>query len=348
MSRPDGVLVAGFRGAAQTGKPARRRTSCSRRDLATVLGARVTWIAASAAALLIGHGFVLALDLYSAASRSVEAHTLLASEFDPLLGILRPTLGGLTLATSLFGPLIGARALAMEKDRRTFYTDVLRVGSAWRFAARKWTAAIVAVALPWVAAALLIVLWRLVGGHVQLVEASVVMGSQLLYAALVTGIGVAAASFSRGVSQAITTALVVVAATWAIDAAEGFSGSGVAGGRCRLVSYDLSRPLRARHVLSGFRRLVRRSDRGRSCARSRGLSLRPSRCPSRDRGRRRRRHPGNGRLAAPETPRRVGSHRAAPALAANSGRARAAGHSRPGPDRRQSRPRGQPAAADRE
>ena len=136
-----------------------------RRDLATVLGARATWVAASAGALLIGHGFVLAVDLYSAASRSVEAHTLLASEFDPLLGIFRPTLGGLTLTLSLFGPLIGARALAIEKDRRTFHTEVLRVGAAWRFVGRRWIAALVAVALPWCATGLLVMLWRIVGGH---------------------------------------------------------------------------------------------------------------------------------------------------------------------------------------
>ncbi len=201
-----------------------------RRDLAAVLGARATWVAASAGALLIGHGFVLAVDLYSAASRSVQAHTLLASEFDPLLGIFRPTLGGLTLTLSLFGPLIGARALAMEKDRRTFYTDVLRVGAAWRFVGRKWLAAMVAVALPWCATGLLVGLWRIVGGHVAVGEVLLALGSQLLYAALVVSIGTAAAAFAPGVSQAVTTALVAVAVTWAIDAANGFSALAWLGG----------------------------------------------------------------------------------------------------------------------
>jgi hypothetical protein len=201
-----------------------------RRDLLVVLGAWITWMAAAAAALLVGHGFVLAVDLYSAASRSVEAHTLLAGEFDPLLGIVRPTLGGLTLAVSLFGPIIGARALAMEKERRTFHTALLRAGSAWRLVSRKWLAALAAVSLPVVAAAIFVGLWRIVGGHVVIGETAIALGGHLLNAALFTSVGVAAAAFARGVSQATTAAVLAVAITWAIDASEGFSALAWLGG----------------------------------------------------------------------------------------------------------------------
>ena len=109
-----------------------------KRELALVLGARVTWLTAAVAALLVGHGFVLAVDLYTAGSRSVVENTLMSREFDPLLGIVRPSLGGLYLALSLFGPLVGTRALALEKDRRTFHARLLASGSAPSFVARKW------------------------------------------------------------------------------------------------------------------------------------------------------------------------------------------------------------------
>ena len=66
-----------------------------RRELAIVLGARVTWLVVAVAALLVGHSFVLAIDLFTAGARSVEAGGLMAREFDPLLGIIRPTLGGI-------------------------------------------------------------------------------------------------------------------------------------------------------------------------------------------------------------------------------------------------------------
>src|SRR6187399_591145 len=66
-----------------------------RRELAIVFRARVTWVQAALSALLVGHSFVLAIDLYSAGSRSAQANRLMSREFDPLLGIVRPTLGGL-------------------------------------------------------------------------------------------------------------------------------------------------------------------------------------------------------------------------------------------------------------
>src|SRR5262249_3662194 len=52
-----------------------------RRELALVLRARVTWLQAALAALLVGHGFVLAVDLYTAGSRSAATGTLMAREF---------------------------------------------------------------------------------------------------------------------------------------------------------------------------------------------------------------------------------------------------------------------------
>jgi hypothetical protein len=190
----------------------------------------VTWIAAAAAALLIGHGFVLAVDLYSAASLSVEAHTYLAGEFDPLLGVVRPTLGGLMLALALFGPIVGARGLAIEKDRHTFHTTVLRSRSVALLVGRKWFSAVLAMGLPWIATVLLMILWRAVGGHVQVGETLVVLTAPLLYTGLIAGLATAAAAFARNLSQAIATALILVALTWGIDAAEGFSALAWMGG----------------------------------------------------------------------------------------------------------------------
>jgi ABC-type transport system involved in multi-copper enzyme maturation permease subunit len=201
-----------------------------RRELAVVLGARVTWLAAAAAALLVGHGFVLAVDLFTAGSRSALANALMSREFDPLLGIVRPTLGGLYLATSLFGPLIGARAVAIEKDRRTFAGQLLASGSAVRFLAAKGPAALAGACLPWVCAIAILLLWRAVGGHLALAETSLALFGHLLYAAFVTAVGLAAGALARGFAQAATAALLTIAFTWAVDAAEGFSALAWLGG----------------------------------------------------------------------------------------------------------------------
>jgi ABC-type transport system involved in multi-copper enzyme maturation permease subunit len=201
-----------------------------RRELAIVLGAPVTWLTAAAAALLVGHGFVLAVDLFTAGSRSALASALMSREFDPLLGIVRPTLGGLYLAVSLFGPLIGARAVAIEKDRRTFAGQLLASGSAGRFLAGKGLAALVGACLPWLCAIALFLLWRGVGGHLAVGETSLALLGHLLYAAFVTAVGLAAGALARGFAQAATAALLAIAFTWGVDAAVGFSALAWLGG----------------------------------------------------------------------------------------------------------------------
>jgi ABC-2 type transport system permease protein len=201
-----------------------------RRELALVLRARVTWLQAALAALLIGHGFVLALDLFSAGSRSAQAGTLMAREFDPLLGIIRPCLGGLYLALSLFAPLLAARSLAIEKDRQTLYTLTLQTGSAARLVWRKWIASLAGVGLPWSATVGLLVLWAALGGHLAGAETVVALAGYALYAAFAASVGLAAAAFARNFAQAATAALVAIAATLAIDAADGFSALAWLGG----------------------------------------------------------------------------------------------------------------------
>ena len=66
------------------------------RELSIALRSRVTWVVAAVAALLVGHGFILAIDSFSASSRSALASALQSREMDPLAGIVRPTLGGWT------------------------------------------------------------------------------------------------------------------------------------------------------------------------------------------------------------------------------------------------------------
>jgi hypothetical protein len=193
------------------------------RELAIVLRARVTWLQAALAALLVGHGFVLAIDLYSAGSRAVATQRLMAREFDPLLGIVRPTLGGLYLAISLLGPLIAARPLAVEKERRTFGALLLQIGSPARVVAAKAGAALVGVALQLVAPLVLLAAWWCAGGHLSPGETAVAFLAYALYVVLVVGVAIAAAAWTDTLAQAASVALVVVAASWAIDASEGFA-----------------------------------------------------------------------------------------------------------------------------
>jgi hypothetical protein len=193
------------------------------RELAIALRARVTWIQAALAAVLVGHGFVLAVDLYSATSRAVGDKLLMARELDPLLGVVRPTLGGLYLSASLLGPLVAARILSVEKERRTLGALLLQVGSPPRLLLCKWVAALTAVSLQLVAPVLLLGCWLALGGHLGGAETLTALFGYALYLVFVSVVGIAAAAFCASLAQAATVATVLIAASWAIDASDGFA-----------------------------------------------------------------------------------------------------------------------------
>ena len=163
------------------------------------------------------------MDLYSAGARSAAAGTLMAREFDPLLGIVRPTLGGLYLAVSLLGPLVAARPLAIEKERGSFHALLLQTAAPARLAGAKLLGALLGLLLQLVAPLLLLLLWLALGGHLALGETLVPLAGHALYLLLIAALGTACAAWTQTLAQAATAALVLVAASWAIDAAEGFA-----------------------------------------------------------------------------------------------------------------------------
>jgi len=201
-----------------------------RRELAIVFRSRVTWIAAALAALLVGHGFILAIDLFSASSRSALASKLQSREMDPLAGIVRPTLGGLDLALVLLGPLLSARALSMEKERRTFGALCLATGSSVRVIAAKTAVALLGCGLLAVTPVVLLAAYALSGGHIDLRETSASFAGELLRLLLVVTTSMAAAAWTDTLAQAATVGIAASLTSWAIDAAEGFAALAWLGG----------------------------------------------------------------------------------------------------------------------
>lgn len=194
-----------------------------RRELAIVLRARATWLVASLAALLVGHGFVLALDVYASTSRSVLGSVLEAPGMDPLLGVVRPTLGGVSFSLALLGPILASRSLAIEKERNTYGALCLATGAYQRVVIGKWLASALGCALLLVPAILLLVCFGAVGGHVDWPEVVVALGGELLHLLVIASAAVAAAAWTRTLAQAITLALLLSLSAWAIDAADGFA-----------------------------------------------------------------------------------------------------------------------------
>lgn len=194
-----------------------------RRELALAFRARVTWLGAALGALLVGHGFVLAIDLYSSASRSALSSALMLRELDPLAGVVRPTLGGMQLATAVLGPILASRLLAVEKERRTFGALALAAGSTGAVVARKLVVACVVLVAMLAAPIVLFAVAALLGAHVDPIEIAIALGGHALHAIFVATLSVAAAAWTRSAAQASALALVASLVTWMIDAGEGFA-----------------------------------------------------------------------------------------------------------------------------
>jgi ABC-type transport system involved in multi-copper enzyme maturation permease subunit len=194
-----------------------------RRELAIALRARVTWFVAAISALLVGHGFVLALDLYTAASRSALRHALLQHELDPLAGVVRPTLGGLYLAAAILLPVTAARALAIEKERGSYGALALQVGSTHRIVLAKLIAALAVAALLLLPPLVLFLVYGAIGGRLDAVETLTAALGHGLDLILITAASLAAAAATRTVAQAVVLAVALSLGSWAIDASGEFA-----------------------------------------------------------------------------------------------------------------------------
>lgn len=194
-----------------------------RRELGIAMRAPVTWVVAAIAALVVGHGFALAVDLFSATSRAALAGTLMHRELDPLAGIVRPTLGGAQLASSLLVPVIAARVLAVEKERNTFGALALAVGGTTRVVLWKLVAALAAGLVLLAAPVLLFAAYEAMGGELDLLEVGIATLGHLFHVTLIASFSVAAAAWTRTVAQATALAIVVSLVSWALDAGEGFA-----------------------------------------------------------------------------------------------------------------------------
>jgi hypothetical protein len=194
-----------------------------RRELGVAFGARLTWLVAAAGALVVGHSFVLAVDIFAAASRSALSSALQAREMDPLLGIVRPTLGGADLVVAVFGPLVAARVLSVEKERRTLGALCLLQGSSSTVVVKKLVAAYGAAMLLLVGPIVSFLVYALAGGRLDGIETTLAVGSEALHVALVTAVSVAASAWTSTLAQAAAFGVLVSLSSWAIDAADGFA-----------------------------------------------------------------------------------------------------------------------------
>lgn len=197
-----------------------------RRELALMLGSSVTWWLAAITAFVVGHSFVLATDLFSAVSRSVDAG-MMTRGLEPLLGIVRPTLGGAGFCLTVLGPVLAVRSLAIERERRTLHSLLLSEGSVERVLFTKLAATglglSLVVCLP---AVIWMIGWWSLGGHLALSETTVAFLGVVLHLGVMATWGIAAAAWTQSSASAIGVAMVLSLGSWVLDGASELAALG--------------------------------------------------------------------------------------------------------------------------
>lgn len=173
-----------------------------RSDLAVVLRARATWRLVGLCTVVVGYGFARSVEL---ARTRAAAHPL------------RPCLSAFYLALCIFGPVIAARALAMEKERRTFHGLLLQARSIPRVLWNKFVAATVGVFMSWFAVALALCAWCALFDGLELPQASATLLGYAIYSAYVATVGLAAAALTPTFRSAVLLSWFMIAWNAAID-----------------------------------------------------------------------------------------------------------------------------------
>ena len=140
------------------------------KELRELFASRAFWLMLLFVGLLVGHGFITAVDLYSEMSGVGGGPAALPQGLSPLDGILVPTWGAYDLLATLIFPFVAIRLIATEKESGAIKLLLQLPGSL----ASKITAKGLALGLGWLIAWLpgltAIVLWKSYGGHLNSTE----------------------------------------------------------------------------------------------------------------------------------------------------------------------------------
>src|ERR1044072_8853699 len=86
------------------------------KELRELLASRAYWLMLIFISLLVGQGFITAVNLFAEASGIGGGAAALAQGLSPLDGLLVPTFGAYDLAVTLLFPFVAIRLIAAEKE----------------------------------------------------------------------------------------------------------------------------------------------------------------------------------------------------------------------------------------
>ncbi|RLB66773.1 MAG: ABC transporter permease, partial [Deltaproteobacteria bacterium] len=183
------------------------------------------WIMLIIVSFLVGYSFIQAVDLFSQASRTAVSFPELARGMNILDGLFVPTFGAYYLSETLLLPFVAIRLIGLDKQSGALKLLLQLPLSPLSLCGIK----IIAMGFVWLIsllpAALVLIFWHNLGGHLYLPEIAVLFAGHGLYSLTVVAIAMFAATITDSLPTAAMFCLAVTLGSWILDfAAAGQSG----------------------------------------------------------------------------------------------------------------------------
>jgi len=225
-------------------------------EIRSLLLSPALWIMLIIVSLLVGYSFIQAVDLFSQASRTALSFPEMASGMNPLEGIFVPTFGAYYLSQTLLLPFVAIRLIGLDKQSGALKLLLQLPLSPFALCGLK----LVAMGIVWLAsllpAALALIVWNNLGGHIYPPEIITLLAGHGLYSLTVICIAMFAATISDSLPTAAMFCLAATLGSWVLD----FAASSQNGLLGTLGSLSLTNMLRQfesgllsmTHVISFF------------------------------------------------------------------------------------------------
>jgi ABC-type transport system involved in multi-copper enzyme maturation permease subunit len=206
-----------------------------------LIASRSYWLLLLMIGPLVGHAFITSVTFYSEASGIGGGPAALPQALTPLDGILVPTFGAYDLAATFLFPFVAIRAIAAEKQSGGLKLLLQLPGSLAQKIAAKALVLLGAWLLTLIPGFVVIILWKVYGGHLYAPELLNLLFGHLLRMMLSAGVAVAAAAIAENASSAAIITLGFTVGTWALEYVAAFRG----GFLQQLASYTPTAALRS-------------------------------------------------------------------------------------------------------
>jgi hypothetical protein len=174
--------------------------------------------------LLVGYSFMQAVDLFSQASRTAVSFPELAGGMNPLEGIFVPTFGAYYLSETLLLPFVAIRLIGLDKQSGALKLLLQLPLSPLSLCGLKMTAMGLVWLLSLLPAAMVLLLWHNLGGHIFFPEIMLLFMGHGLYSLAIISIAMFAATISDSLPTAAMFCLSVTLGSWILDFAANSQG----------------------------------------------------------------------------------------------------------------------------